>query len=147
MTESLLRKAQMYVEKDAETNPSSIVPEFHQDHNRTTVMSRNIKLHDLYFRVSEGDRSAVAEMVKELKHREDMDSLFEAHFGDMIDAPEQPQDWHCYRKMVKGFEHSCGKFSDYSLQYVGLLAKACDSMDENELNALYVKVAEHCMTM
>ena len=88
MTESLLRKAQMYVEKDDETIPSSLIPEFKQIRNSTTVMHRNIKLHDLYFRVSEGDRSAVAELLEELKHREAMDSLFEAHFGEMKDAPE-----------------------------------------------------------
>lgn len=62
----------------------------------------------------------------------------------MANAPETPQNFDCLRMMVGGVEEMCGDWSAYSLKYVRKLANACDTMSQNEISDLFVKVGNYC---
>jgi legumain len=121
LTETLLEKATYYYEKAM--GGDSQTPEI--------VDSRDHDLHMAYHRVTrEGTSEAYHQLQMELEHRQFTDKLFSMHFGEMANAPTVPQDWECYRSFVETFEESCGRFSSYSLKYVGKLAKMCDTQPE-----------------
>ena len=89
------------------------------------VDNHNHDLHYYYNRViHEGTEEAHKDLEKEIAHRQLMDKIFETHFSDdeMAKAPELPQDWDCYKKSIRSFEKSCGRFTSYSMKFAGNLA-------------------------
>jgi len=69
----------------------------------------------------------------EIDHRMQMDetmaNLFPTHLEDLKAGKEQvPNDFDCYRELIDLYEGSCGKFSSYSMKYMGLFAAECDAI-------------------
>ena len=113
------------------------------------VDSRDHDLHMHYRRViGLGTEEAHKDLEKEIAHRQFMDEIFETHFSDaeMANAPELPQDWDCYKKSVRSFEKSCGRFTSYSMKFAGHLAKHCDAQPDKVEETLE-KVAKMCEDM
>ena len=113
------------------------------------VDSRDHDLHMHYRRViGLGTEEAHKDLEKEIAHRQFMDKIFETHFSDdeMANAPELPQDWDCYKKSVRSFEKSCGRFTSYSLKFAGHLAKHCDAQPDKVEETLE-NVAKMCEDM
>lgn len=113
------------------------------------VDSRDHDLHMHYNRViRDGTEEAHKDLEKEIAHRQFMDKIFNTHFADdeMANAPELPQDWECYRKSVRSFEKSCGRFTSYSMKFAGHLAKHCDAQPDKVEKTLE-KVAKMCEDM
>jgi len=75
------------------------------------------------------DDQEIQEMLAfEIQHREAEAELFKTVFGNQgDDLVVQPHDFDCLRTLVQWRELVCGKFSDYSLQYVRHFVHACES--------------------
>eukprot|EP00958_Prasinococcus_capsulatus_P014692 scaffold1549_cov350-Prasinococcus_capsulatus_cf.AAC.3 len=92
--------------------------------------------------------AAVAKYMKERKARNDavehITAVVKMSAGDKADdimAPQTPDpttcyseatslaslDFDCYREMISVYEAECGKFTDFSLQFAGKLAKMCQA--------------------
>ena len=111
------------------------------------VDSRDHDLHIAYERVVlEGTPEAYRELERELEHRKFTDLLFSTHFEDDANAPEIPQDWECYRKMIRNVEESCGRFTAYSLKYTYKLANMCDTRPQI-VNAVLSRVSDYCRSI
>ena len=141
LTQKLLSKATRFAKKFDHHSRDAPKTNF--------VDSRDHDLHFLTQQVTEvGSTESYAALQKELEHRQFVDSLFGSqHFGEMANAPETPQNFDCLRMMVGGVEEMCGDWSAYSLKYVRKLANACDTMNEDQLSDLFVKVGNFCQAI
>ena len=112
------------------------------------VDSRDHDLYSAYQRViREGTPEANEALEKEIAHRKFADELFGTLFADIpADAPENPQDFDCLRRMVRSVEESCGQFSAYSLKYATSLANMCDTQPE-KVDSTLENVKEFCASV
>merc|ERR1712127_172513 len=102
--------------------------------NESAVNSRDINLHYLYNNVmlnaSEENTSA---LTTALNARMAADKRFAAMFPSHMEAFNNndtpvPTDYTCYRKLIDTYETECGKFDDYSMKYMSVLAAECEGM-------------------
>lgn len=101
------------------------------------VDSRDAKLEYLYgtYRRTKTE-GALLSLMDELKSRKYADGsfghvasiLFPTKGLSVLDEPVGKFDqWDCYKTAVDMAERACGRFSDYSLKYIPLLASACQT--------------------
>jgi len=75
-----------------------------------------------------------------LEHRSRLDSIMKKLFPVHLEAQNNGTlppvtDFDCYRDLIDHFEVKCGKFSDYSLKYAGLLAAECSQSTNEDIKA------------
>jgi len=69
--------------------------------------------------------------------------MFESIFGKVDEFVAQPLNFDCLRSMVETREEHCGRFSDYSLQFVKHFVHVCET--EPQSAGFYMqKMAQHC---
>lgn len=107
----------------------------------SAVDSRDINLHQLYNRVMEENTpEATAALTEALNNRMTVDKRFAELFPVHMEAFNKkdlpvPTDYDCYRTLVDAYENSCGKFDDYSMKYMGVLAAQCEGIKSVEAKA------------
>jgi legumain len=100
--------------------------------NESAVNSRDIGLHYLYNRVMlDATPEATNELTAALNLRMTVDKRFATMFPNHMEAYNKselptPTDFECYRSLIDTYESSCGKFDDYSMKYMGVLAAECE---------------------
>jgi len=109
--------------------------------------SRDVKYLYLanYVETHEDSHEEMHQLQVEIEHREKEAEMFNKVFGEVEDMVTQPLNFDCLRTMVNGREEHCGKFSDYSLQFVKHFVHVCET--EPASVGLYMqKMVEHCAT-
>jgi len=102
---------------------------------RSAVSSRDIKLNHLHAKVQrKNSEAAQKELQAELNKRMRADhafDLFAAATGvnTAIEAGDKvlPRDFDCLKTVIAAHDNTCGKFDDYSLQYVKYIVHACEA--------------------
>ena len=102
---------------------------------RSAVSSRDIKLNHLHAKVQrKNSEAAQKELQAELNKRMRADhafDLFAAVTGvnSAIENGDQilPRDFECLKSVMAAHDSTCGKFDDYSLQYVKYIVHACEA--------------------
>jgi hypothetical protein len=85
------------------------------------------------------------ELDKEIAHREAEAKMFATVFEDQTgELVVQPRNFNCLRYMVDAREKDCGKFSDYSLQFVRHFVHACETYAPLEIEAAISRISAHC---
>jgi hypothetical protein len=103
--------------------------------SRSAVNSRDIKLNHLHTKVQrKNSENAQKELQNELNKRMRADhtfDLFAAATGvnTAIEQGDQvlPRNFECLKSVMAAHDSSCGKFDDYSLQYVKYIVHACEA--------------------
>lgn len=102
-------------------------------------------MHYLYTRAqSNGDKEAHQQLIDEVQHRMNEESVFLSVFPhhQSNELVSQPTDFDCLRYLVEVHDASCGKFSDYSLKYVKHLAHTCET-ESAEMVQSYAQLLAH----
>lgn len=100
----------------------------HDSKKGTTWNSRDVKyLWLANMAEKSGDIDIVNQLNAEIQHRESEAELFKSVFGEVEGLVAQPHDFECLRTLVEYREASCGKFSDYSLQFVRHFVHVCET--------------------
>jgi len=94
---------------------------------------------------------ATSALTEALNKRMAVDKRFAAMFPVHMEAFNKnespiPTDFECYRSLIDTYETACGKFDDYSMKYMGVLAAECEgikSVPENMPKSI-VKIQESC---
>lgn len=57
-----------------------------------------------------------------------------------------PTDYDCYRTLINTYETHCGKFDDYSMKYMGVLAAECEGLKSvpEAINGSISKIQDQC---
>jgi len=120
--------------------------------NESAVNSRDIGLHYLYNRVMlDATPEATNNLTEALNARMTVDKRFASLFPVHMEAFNKnespiPTDFDCYRSLIDTYEKSCGKFDDYSMKYMGVLAAECEglkSVPENMPKSI-AKIQDAC---
>lgn len=108
--------------------------------------SRDNKLNWLTNLVeNQGHLEMMDELNKEIAHREAEKQMFATVFEEQAgELVTQPRNFDCLRYMVDARESNCGKFSDFSLQFVRHLVHACETYAPHQIEASIKKMSEHC---
>lgn len=127
--ESIFNKAKQIT--GLEDNPMAV----DERKTRSAVNSRDIKLNHLHAKVQrKNSEAAQKELQAELNKRMRADhafDLFAAATGvnTAIEAGDKvlPRDFECLKTVMAAHDSTCGKFDDYSLQYVKYIVHACEA--------------------
>jgi len=120
--------------------------------NESAVNSRDINLHYLYSQVMlNATPEATDKLTTALNQRMVVDKRFASMFPVHMEAFNKsetpiPTDYTCYRSLIDTYENACGKFDDYSMKYMSVLAAECEgikSVPENMPKSI-VKIQESC---
>jgi len=110
------------------------------DEEITAVPSRDAKLVSLQALAAKNDKAAMIALEKEFHERKFYDDSFD-HLGRKFGNLQQVNgdgetDFNCYREIVNHWENSCGKFSDYGIQFAKFFYNFCKiSPDKEELKS------------
>jgi legumain len=100
--------------------------------SRSAVNSRDIKLNHLHAKVQrKNSEKAQKELQSEINKRIRADHAFELFAAATgIEAENNqvlPRSFECIKTVMSAHDNSCGKFDDYSLQYVKYIVHACEA--------------------
>ena len=105
---------------------------------RSSVNSRDIKLNHLHAKVQRKNSEAAQKALQaEINKRIRADHAFEIFAAATgINAENNqvvlPRNFECLKAVMSAHDNSCGKFDDYSLQYVKYIVHACEANGNTE---------------
>lgn len=106
----------------------------------TRVPARDAKLVGLQALAAKNDKASMIALEKEFNERKFYDDSFE-HLGNRYGNlqavnPDGETDFDCYREIINHWENSCGKLSDYGLQFGKFFYNYCKIVaDKDDLKA------------
>jgi len=111
--------------------------------SKSTVNSRDIKMHTLYYNYLRADKTdlaashvAAAALSEEITHRVKADKIFSQvtqkmtnseNWGALFTMPAATPIVHsdCVEATINAYQQFCGAFSDYSIQYTRVIYNMC----------------------
>lgn len=99
----------------------------------SAVSSRDVKLNHLYAVVQrKKSHKAQLDLSFEVTQRMRVDHVFEAFntatgAASQANGPLRVSNFDCLKTLVSAYDNACGRFDDYSLQYVKFFVRACES--------------------